>query len=222
MKALIIDDDPSITEVIKISLNKQKINCDIAYGGHEGIDYAESFSYSVIILDLMMPEVNGFAVLEKLRGHGNHTPIIVVTAKGKVEDKLKSFRLGADDYLMKPFYTDELIERIKAITRRYHEKPALLHLKGDLTIDFTHRIASVGDEMLILTNKEFDVLEFLAKRKGRIVSTADLLSFLYPTNEEPYAETIRQFVSRLRRKLSLATDGNSIIETVYGEGYLIS
>lgn len=201
MRVLIIEDDKILSKTIEQCINS-KYDVDRAFDGEEGLAYAEQKIYDVIILDLMMPVMNGYDVLKNLRNQKNYTPVLILTAKDALDDKLKGFRLGADDYLVKPFEREELLARLDAIIRRttgnYYDN--LLEYK-ELKLNLNSRKAYVKDEEIILQGKQFDVLEYLISFKNTIITKDQIFDKIWGFDSETSTNVIEVYTSNLRKEL---------------------
>lgn len=223
---LIIDDDKELCALMKKCVEQENLSAIIAHGGMEGLRLADENkdSCSLVILDVMMPDLDGFQVLKKIREMSN-VPVLMLTAKSDEEDKVSGLRLGADDYLTKPFSINELMARINSLIRRYTTlNPTsaadtdCMMLKG-MVIDKTNRIVSVNDADIELTSKEFDLLSFMASNKGRIFTKKQIYTQVW---EEEYAfddNNIMSFISKLRKKIEPDSERPFYIQTVRGVGY---
>ncbi len=212
-KVLIIEDDESIARLISMTLGGEGYICKCAYDGKAGADLIEAENYDLILLDLMLPEIDGFELLQYIRSLGD-TPVIIISARIQVDDRIKGLKMGADDYLPKPFQIGELIARADAVLRRSKGKSGSLTL-GDIELDISSRIAKKAGKVIDLTIKEFDLLTVLIQHKNVALSR----SFLYESVwNEPYmgdTRTLDSHIQRLRKKLDL----NDVIQTVFRIGY---
>jgi two-component system OmpR family response regulator len=217
MKVLIVDDDPKVRGFVSEGLARHGIESLAAGDGEEAarVLAAAPTKPDLILLDVMMPGRGGVEFLEDLRAHGSEIPVIFVTAKRAVEDRVKGLRTGADDYILKPFEFDELLARIDAVVRRREALP--LFEVADLRIDVGRRIVERGKERIDLSPKEFDLLRTLAEGRGRTVSRQELLRVVWGINFDPETNVVDALVARLRRRLDRA--GPPLVETVIGEGY---
>lgn len=223
-KLLIIDDDIDLSNLLKTCIENNDMKVDIANTASEGIKLFNNNEYKLIVLDVMLPDINGLSLLSKIRNKSN-IPILMLTAKNTEEDKVLGLRLGADDYLTKPFGINEFLARIESLIRRYttfndnfHNKNNFLQFKN-LTIDFENRTVLIDNNLVILTAKEFDLLYFLASNQGKIYTKKQLYNQVW--NDE-YAfddNNIMSFISKLRKKLSINPDTINYIETIRGVGY---
>jgi two-component system OmpR family response regulator len=188
--------------------------------GLEGLSYAEVYPYEAIVLDLMLPSMDGLTILKQLRSQGKDTHILILSAKDQLEDRLRGLDLGADDYLVKPFEFEELCARLRAlIRRRYRAKDPSIHLE-DLTIDTAQRTACLGQQPLSLTRNEYALLEYLAFSRGRVLSRDLLRDQLYTSEADISSNVIDVVICTLRKKIK-AAGGPAVIRTVRGQGYLV-
>ncbi|WP_095176391.1 MULTISPECIES: response regulator transcription factor [Blautia] len=225
-KVLIIDDDRELCTLMKKCAEQENLSAVTAPGGVAGLRLADENrdSLSLIILDVMMPDLDGFQVLQKIRETSN-VPVLMLTARSEEEDKVSGLRLGADDYLTKPFSINELMARVNSLIRRYTTlNPTMetdtecMTLKG-MVIDKTNRLVTVHDNMAELTGKEFDLLFFLAANKGRVFTKKQIYTQVW---EEDYAfddSNIMSFISKLRKKIEPDPEHPYYIQTVRGVGY---
>lgn len=223
-KILIIDDDKDLSRLLKKCIENINIEVNIANTATEGINLFNNNEYKLIVLDIMLPDINGLSVLSKIRSKSN-IPILMLTAKDTEEDKVLGLHLGADDYLTKPFGINEFLARIESLIRRYttfnnsiDNKSNILQFKN-LKIDFLNRTVTVDDTIVNLTAKEFDLLYFFASNQGKIFTKKQLYNNVW--NDE-YAfddNNIMSFISKLRKKLLINPDTINYIETIRGVGY---
>ena len=221
MRILIVDDDSVTAKSVEMMLKSEGYVCDCADLGEDGLEIAKLYDYDVIILDLMLPDIDGYEVLRRLRAARVRTPVLILSGLTERDKKIKGLNLGADDYLTKPFDTDELIARIQAIVRRSKGYSGSVIRTGKLSIDLNKRMAEVDGQSFHLTGKEYEILELLSLRKGTTLTKEMLLNHLYGGIEEPEAKIIDVFICKLRKKISLATGGENYIETVWGRGYVM-
>lgn len=220
MKILIIEDEKVLSDTIKQCISK-KWNTDQAYDGYEGYMLANDNIYDAIILDLMLPEMSGYEVLSKLRSNKVNTPVLILTAKDYVADKVKGFNYGADDYMVKPFEPDELIARLDAIIRRssggiYNSN--IIEFE-DLTLNLNSRQAKIGDNELNLPGKQFDILECLINLKGVIVTKEQLFDKIWGFNSDTTTNVVEVYASALRKELK-KYGYDKYIKTIRGVGYI--
>ncbi len=221
MRILIVEDEVRLAENIAGSLREMAgYAIDMANDGEEGLFLAESNPYDLILLDLMLPRMSGLQVLEKLRGGGQSTPVLVLTARDEKESIIALLNAGADDYLTKPFDLGELLARTKALIRRGKGRPSPVLRIGNLEVNTANHAVSLGGASVSLPAMEYRVLEYLAHRPNAVVSKTELLEHLYDYNWEKFSNVIEVYISGLRRKLN---DGSShqLIQTLRGQGYLL-
>ena len=214
MRLLLIEDEPDIGRQLKTALSDAGYVVDLARDGEEGQFLGETETYDAVVLDLGLPKVDGVSVLERWRRAGLSTPVLILTARGAWSDKVAGFDAGADDYLTKPFHTEELLARLRALLRRAagHAQPQLSC--GDLRLDPKAARASVNGEPLRLTSLEYWLLHYMIMHNERVISRTELVEHLYDQDFDRDSNTIEVFIGRLRKKL-----GPDRIETVRGLGY---
>jgi DNA-binding response OmpR family regulator len=216
MRILVVEDEHKIANSIKRGLTQEGYAVDVAYDGEEGYDLASSESYGVIVLDLMLPKMDGISICKKLRVEGNNTPILVLTAKGEVADKVEGLNSGADDYLVKPFAFAELVARIKALSRRPKEGLGTMLAAGDLVLDTINFSVKRKDQEITLSKKEFALLEYLLRHKGKVVTKEQIIQSVWDYEADILPNTVEVFVGYLRNKI-----GDNFIKTIRGFGYKI-
>lgn len=221
MNILLIEDDRSIGKAVKQGLEESGNRCDWSLDGASGLEAIQKQSYEVIILDRMLPGMSGDEFLIKLRSSGSICPVIMLTARGTVEDRLDGFQMGADDYLVKPFAVAELLARIQAIVRRTSAKPAASLTWGTLTLDLTSRRVTDGTRHIDLTPTEFTLLELLMRHQGQVVTRKMMCEHVWGFEWDGPTNVIEVHVNRLRKKLDRSRD-DSIIRTVRGRGYALA
>ena len=225
-KILVIDDDSAINELIKINLELQGYEVVQAFNGVEGFAKAKQEEPSLIVLDVMMPEVDGYTVAQRIRqcSEISETPIIMLTALSQLNDKVNGFNIGVDDYLTKPFEIDELIVRVRALLKRTSQIPKsiavreLLSYKEITLIPETYSV-QINDKVQKLTPIEYDIFNILFQNHGNMVSGAKLLKDVWGYEPDDNVETIRVHIRHLRSKLDKISDGKKYISTIYGGGY---
>jgi two-component system, cell cycle response regulator CtrA len=220
MRVLVVEDDVVTAARIEIVLQGEDFICDLAHRGEVGVQYGKLHSYDIILLDLMLPDMHGYDVLQQLREAGINTPVLILSGLGELDDKIKGLSFGADDFLTKPFEHRELIARIRAIVRRSKGLSQSTVRTGKLLVNLDNRTVAIGDQPVRLTSKEYALLELLSLRKGAMLSKEVLLEHLYGDEEEAELK-LRVFVHKLRKKLAEASDGEDYIETVRGLGYTL-
>jgi len=221
MRVLLIEDDPSTARSIELTLRAHEIVCDTANLGEEGVEIGKLYEYDIILLDLMLPDIDGYEVLLRLRSAKIKIPILILSGLSSADQKIKGLGFGADDYLTKPFDRGELIARIQAIVRRSKGHAESVIRFDKVSINLDTRIVEVGGTPVHLTNKEYAILELLAMRKGTVLTKEMFLNHLYNGMDEPEIKIIDVFVCKLRKKLADAADGTNYIETVWGRGYML-
>ncbi len=220
MKILVVEDEKKVASFIKKGLEEEYYTVDTAHNGKEGFELALSGDYDLLILDLMLPYKDGISITRDLRAQNIVTPILLLTAKDKIQDKVEGLDAGADDYLTKPFAFEELIARSRALLRRSENVKSLVLKAGELSLDTqTHRL-SVGDQELDLTPKEYAILEFLMRNKNKVVSRTKLTQHVYEYNFDTDTNVIDVYINKLRGKIEQHTKAE-LIHTVRGVGYVI-
>jgi two-component system, cell cycle response regulator CtrA len=221
MRLLLIEDDPTVTKSIELMLKCEDIDVQTTELGQDGLDLGSVFLYDLILLDLNLPDMSGFDVLRSLRLGKIKTPVLILSGLNGVEQKVKGLGLGADDYVTKPFQSDELIARIRAILRRSGDRVESVIRCGDLTLKLDQKRAQMGRRDLGLTTKEYQMLELLAMRQGTPITKDMFLGHLYGGMDEPDQKIIDVFICKLRKKLMQASGGKDYIETIWGRGYVL-
>ncbi len=214
MRVLLVEDDPDLSRQLKASLDDAGYAVDHAPDGEEAQFLGETEPYDAIILDLGLPKVDGVSVLERWRRDGRTTPVLILTARGAWSEKVAGFDAGADDYLTKPFHTEELLARLRALLRRAAGQASPTLTCGGLRLDPRSARASVNGEPLRLTSLEYRLLHYLMMQQGRVISRTELVEHLYDQDFDRDSNTIEVFVGRVRKKI-----GADRIETVRGLGY---
>lgn len=220
MKILIVEDSQTLASNLKQVLNKDGFAVDTAKSKETGQVEIEVNEYDCIVLDINLPDGSGFDLLNKLRQGENQTPVIIVTARGEVEDKIKGLNLGADDYLPKPIDSSELIARIRAVIRRNSQSALPVIRIGDLVIKPAEHTASVKNHSLNLTTKEFAVLEYLAQHSGQAVTRTMLMEHIWGSDFDTFSNVIDVYIRNLRRKLEQHSQ-DELIKTIRGKGYVL-
>ena len=188
--------------------------------GEEALDYLEYSEYDLVILDIMMPKVDGFEVIKKLRNKGNHTSVLMLTARDSADDKVKGLDLGADDYIVKPFDFNELLARIRAVVRRKYGNSSNKLVIGDLILDTSEKSVTRAGKQIELTGKEYEVLEYLMQSKNRILSRDQIKEHVWDFDYEGDSNIIDVLIKNIRKKIDIE-DGKQIIYTKRGLGYVI-
>ena len=221
MRILLVEDDPNTSKSIELMLTHANLNVFSTDLGEEGIDLAKLYNYDLILLDLNLPDMNAHEVLRQLRLAKIETPILILSGADDTENKIKGFGSGADDYLTKPFHCDELIARIHAIIRRSKGHSQSVIRTGKIGVNLDAKTVEVDNKTVHLTGKEYQMLELLSLRKGTTLTKEMFLNHLYGGMDEPELKIIDVFICKLRKKLSIATDGDNYIETIWGRGYVL-
>ena len=219
MRVLLIEDNEAVSQMIELLLSGKGFNVTAAGLGEDGIDYAKSYDYDAIVLDLQLPDMSGHQVLKALRLAKVQTPVLMLSGNMAVEAKVKSLGFGADDYMTKPFHRDELIARINAIVRRAQGHAQTIITTGKLNVNLDSRTVEAKGVRIPVTGREYQILELLSLRKGATLSKNMVLDHLYGGMDEPEIKIIDVFICKLRKKLAAACDGEQYIETIWGSGY---
>ncbi len=220
MRLLLIEDSVRLRTTLARALTRLGHAVDMAEDGEEGRVFFDLHEYDVVVLDLMLPGVSGLELLESWRKRGKDTPVIILTALTGVEDRVRGLALGADDYLTKPFAIEELNARVEAIARRRHGRADSRLQAGDLTIDLAAKTVSRAGESIVLTAREFSLLECLARRPGQIFSREQIEAHIYAEQDSPLSNAVDAAIYSLRRKLTPA-GATSLIQTRRGLGYVL-
>lgn len=220
MDVLLVEDDPVIGKSLQRGLQESGSNCIWVRDGEHGLEQAVTQRFEVIILDLMLPGMQGLAVLEAIRTQGILTPVVILTALGTVEERVEGLRKGADDYVVKPFALPELLARIDAVCRRAGAKPAPTLQVGELQLDLAKRRVLVEGKEIELTPTEFSLLEYLMRFEGQVVTRRMLCEHLWESDWEGVTNVIEVHINRLRGKIDRGRD-HSLIQTIRGRGYAI-
>lgn len=221
MRVLLVEDDAATADAIRLMLESEGMVIDVADLGEDGLEIGKLYDYDIIILDLMLPDMDGIEVLRRLRDSRVKTPVLILSGLTESEKKVKGLGTGADDYLTKPYNKAELLARIQAIVRRSKGHSQSVIRTGRMTIKLDAHTVEVDSKPVHLTGKEYGILELLSLRKGSTLNKEMFLNHLYGGMDEPELKIIDVFICKLRKKLSTATGGDNYIETVWGQGYLL-
>jgi two-component system cell cycle response regulator CtrA len=222
MRVLLIEDDQSTAKSIELMLKSDGYVVDATDMGEDGLEIGKLYEYDIIILDLMLPDLDGYEVLKRLRAAKVETPILILSGLSELDSKLKGLGFGADDYLTKPFDKRELMARIQAIVRRSKGHSQSVIKTGPITVNLDARTVEVDNKQLHLTSKEYGIIELLSLRKGSTLTKEMFLNHLYGGMDEPEVKIIDVFICKLRKKIEKITpEGGSCIETVWGRGYVL-
>jgi len=222
MRALLIEDDSTVCSYITKGLKEQGYFVDMANDGQKGLNKATSEAYDVMVIDRMLPNLDGLSILKSVRAAGNNTPVIVLSALGEVDDRVKGLKAGGDDYLVKPFAFSELIARIEAVVRRTEFSTEIVTelSVGDLYMDLLSRKVTRTGQKIDLQSREFKLLEYLVRNQGQVVTRTMLLENVWNYHFDPQTNVIDVHISRLRSKIDKDFDP-PLIRTVRGAGYII-
>jgi two-component system cell cycle response regulator CtrA len=221
MRVLLVEDDASTAKSIELMLKSEGYIVDTTDLGEDGLDLGKIYDYDIIILDLMLPDMDGYEVLKRLRASKIATPILILSGLNELDNKLKGLGFGADDYLTKPFDKRELIARLQAIVRRSQGHSQSVIKTGRVNVNLDTRTVDVEGKPLHLTGKEYGIIELLSLRKGTTLTKEMFLNHLYGGMDEPEVKIIDVFICKLRKKLANLTEGDNYIETVWGRGYVL-
>lgn len=224
MRLLIIEDSLRLQESLCDGLTRAGYAVDVVGEGRKGLIFAQRGFYDAIVLDLMLPDLDGLEVLNQLRASGSEAHVLILTARHSLEERIKGLKLGADDYLAKPFSFDELLARLEAMVRRSYPSKAPRLVIGPLVLEMDTRRVFVQETEVILSKREFRVLEYLARRRDQIVSRIDIENHIYNEDQFPQSNTVESAISTIRRKLreaGAAAAAENLIQTRHGLGYCL-
>ena len=221
MRLLVVEDDPRLARLIARGLREEAYAVDVCENGLDAIVQAVVNTYDAIILDVMLPDIDGFGVVSTLRARNVRTPVLMLTSRDAVADRIAGLDRGADDYLTKPFDFGELLARLRALLRRPEALQAMLVRVGDCEIDLQSHAVSRAGVPIALTAKEYALLELLARRGGNVVSRADIVAHVWDDNHDPFTNAVEVYVNRLRGKIDRAP-WPPLIHTRRGAGYMLS
>ena len=221
MRVLIVEDEGAIARRVEATCVEEGFACDIAATGSDALSMIKFYDYDTLILDLILPDIDGFEILSRIRAIKNSTPVIVLSGLNAINDKVKCLSIGADDYLTKPFSKVELLARINAVIRRTSGHFSSVIKVGPITIDTRRRCVTVYGASLPLTSREYAILELLVMKKGTVLPKEAFLNHIYGGMDEPEVKIVDVFICKLRKKISDLSGGINLIETVWGRGYTI-
>ena len=221
MRLLVVEDEVDISRRIEAACASDGLNCHTAETGAEALEMTQIYDYAAIILDILLPDICGFDIISRLRAINDNTPILILSGLSSTEDKVKSLTMGADDYITKPFSKSELLARVYAIIRRAAGHSSSLIKIGPLEINIKQRKVAIYGTELILTSKEYAILELLAMKRGSVLAKETFLNHIYGGMDEPELKIVDVFICKLRKKITNLTGGINLIETVWGRGYTI-
>lgn len=220
MKILVVEDEKDLNRVITKHLKKNNYSVDSCFDGEQALDYVLYGEYDLIITDIMMPKIDGYEFIKQLRVKGNSTPVIMLTAKDSLDDKILGLDSGADDYIVKPFEFDELLARIRVLMRRNYGFATNIIQVDDVVLDISKKQVTRSGESIVLTGKEYEVLEYLFKNKTRIISREQILNHVWDYDYEGASNIIDVIVKNIRKKLDVGSK-KPIIHTKRGLGYFV-
>lgn len=220
MRVLIADDEPEMASVLEALLHRENYAVDVVHDGQDALDYGLADNYDCLVLDIMMPKKDGIQVLQALRAQNVSTPVLLLTAKGQVEDRIAGLDSGADDYLPKPFHNGEFLARVRALTRRGQVFTPSVLAAGNIRLDCSTFELRCGGSAIRLGSKEFQMLELLMRQKGRVVTTEQFMERIWGYDSEVEISVVWAYISYLRRKLE-AVGADVRISTRRGFGYLL-
>lgn len=220
MKILVVEDERDLNRIITKHLKKNNYSVDSCFDGQEALDFISYSEYDLIITDIMMPNVDGYEFIDKLRANKNNTPVIMLTAKDTLEDKIVGLDSGADDYIVKPFEFDELLARIRVLMRRNYGLATNIIQIEEVTLDLAKKQVTKSGEIIDLTGKEYEVLEYLMKNKGSILSRDQILNHVWDYEYEGASNIVDVIIKNIRKKLDRG-EGNTIIYTKRRLGYFV-
>lgn len=223
MRILVVEDEHKIANSIKKGLEQESYAVDVAYDGNTGLDMAEDENFDLIVLDLMLPGLSGIEITKKLRAENNHTPILIVTAKGQIDDKVEGLNSGADDYLTKPFAFTELLARVKALTRRPKDSLGTVLKVADLSLNTVTYDVKRSGEPVLLSKKEFALLEYLMRHPNQTLSKDQIIGHVWDYDSEILPNTVEVYIGYLRTKIDKKFPKlKPLIQTIRGFGYKVS
>jgi len=221
MRVLVVEDDQATAQSLQMMLESEGMVVDATDLGEDGLEIGKLYDYDIIILDLMLPDIDGIEVLRRLRDARVETPVLILSGLTEADNKVKGLGTGADDYLTKPFDKAELMARIQAIVRRSKGHAQSIIKTGKLNVNLDAHTVDIDSQPIHLTGKEYGILELLSLRKGTTLTKEMFLNHLYGGMDEPELKIIDVFICKLRKKLSAATGGDNYIETIWGRGYVL-
>ena len=221
MRIILVEDSSRLRDAVAKGLRESGYAVDATGDGNDGLWMAQENSYDVLLLDIMLPGMDGLTILEKIRDGGNQTPVLFLTAKDTIADRVKGLQRGADDYLIKPFALEELLARIDALCRRSYQQPSPKVSIDDLEIDTSAKMASRGGIRLDLTAREYALLEYLMMRQGAVISRTEIEEHIYDELVSPMSNVVDSAICNLRRKIATSESSSPLIHTRRGQGYVL-
>ncbi|MBI1842238.1 MAG: response regulator transcription factor [Verrucomicrobia bacterium] len=222
MRVLLVEDSPRLRKSIGTALKASGYAVDLSEDGEEGLFKAQTRDYDVVILDIMLPKLDGRAVLDRLRKEGRQTPVLFLTANDSLEDRVRGLQRGADDYLTKPFALEELLARVGSLCRRNYRQSTPVLTLADLELDTAAKTVRRGSRAVSLTAREFALLEYLMRRRGHVVSRTEIEEHIYDDLVAPMSNVVDSAVYTLRKRIAVYPDAPSLIHTRRGQGYVMS
>ncbi|GJL54088.1 MAG: DNA-binding response regulator [Nitrospirales bacterium] len=220
MRILVVEDEPKVASFIRRALEEESYAVDVCADGQQGQDWAQSIDYDLIVLDLMLPGIPGLELLKHIRKSGVKTPVMILTARSEVDQRVKGLDAGADDYLTKPFAIEELLARARALLRRAGGVPTGVLEVGDLVLNPVTREVTRGDQRIELTTKEYALLEYLMRNAGRVLTRPMITEHVWDLDFDTFTNVIDVYISYLRNKIDKGRE-QSLIQTVRGSGYVM-
>lgn len=220
MRILVVEDEPKVASFIRRALEEESYAVDVCGDGPSGSDWAQTVNYDLIILDLMLPGIPGVEVLKRIRGAGIKTPVLILTARSEVDQRVKGLDAGADDYLTKPFAIEELLARVRALLRRAGGAPTGILQVDDLILNPVTREVTRGGQRVELTTKEYALLEYLMRNAGRVLTRSMITEHVWDLDFDTFTNVIDVYISYLRNKIDKGRE-KSFIQTVRGSGYMM-
>jgi len=221
MRVMVVEDHASLARSIANGLREEGFAVDLTGDGEEALQWSKLNPYDCIVLDIMLPGKDGWTVLQHIRRHGSNVPVLMLTARDAVEDRVKGLNLGADDYLIKPFAWEELVARVRALVRRGHDKKTPTIQVGDLEIDTATKSVKRSGKPIALSGREYALLEYLAHREGRVVTRGEIWDHLYDQADETTSNVVDVYIGYLRNKID-RDYATKLIHTRRGLGYILS
>lgn len=220
MRILVVEDEKKVASFIKKGLQEEMYSVDVAHDGATGLDMAVREEYDAVVLDVMLPEKDGFTFLREFRGMGHNTPVMILTARGAMEDRVMGLDLGADDYLPKPFHFEELAARVRSLLRRTSQEKATTLKCGDVSLDTVSHTAQRDGQTIELTSKEYALLEYLMRNKGRVLSRSVITQHVWAYSFDTESNIIDVYIKKLRKKI-MDVEEPRLIKSVRGVGYVM-
>ncbi|MBI4688064.1 MAG: response regulator transcription factor [Nitrospirae bacterium] len=220
MRILIIEDEKNLARILKKGLEENGFSVDISFDGEDGLFMAESYQYDAVLLDILLPKIDGLTLLNKLRAKKIDVPVLMITSRGEIEDRIKGLNIGADDYIVKPFDFSEVLARLRSVIRRSKSKPSPLITIDNLTIDTNSRTVKRSGMEIKLSATEYSILEYLALNSGQVISRTELTEHIYDNEFDLDSNVIDVYINYLRNKIDKGFN-KQLIHTVRGAGYIL-